>query len=150
MIENLFLILTLCLIFGMAKWCDEGETDVGAVYLKQSSRAAGLYLGLYLDTSEPGETATLASITEISGNGYARIQLLDADWTEQATKGEYKNLEKTFTASGGNWGDVYGYFICDVASGTSGNLLAVENFSDGPYTVNDGWSVKVTATVTAS
>jgi len=134
----------------MAKWCDEGETDVGAVYLKQSSRAAGLYLGLYLDTSEPGETATLASITEISGNGYARIQLLDADWTEQATKGEYKNLEKTFTASGGNWGDVYGYFICDVASGTSGNLLAVENFSDGPYTVNDGWSVKVTATVTAS
>ena len=59
-------------------------------------------------------------------------------------------LQKTFTANGGNWGDVVGYFLTDVASGTAGKLVAVEDFSDGPYTVNDGWSVKVTPTVTIS
>jgi len=144
------LMLTL-FIFGMAKWCDEGETDVGAVYLKGAARGTNLYVGLYTDAAEPAETATLASITELAvANGYARILLGDADWTEQATKGVYENLEKTFTANGGDWGSVYGYFICDVASGTAGNLLAVETFSDGPYTVNDGWSVKVTPKVTVA
>jgi len=133
----------------MAKWCDEGETSVGNVYLKNDTQVSK-YLGLFKDTTEPAEDATLATITEVSGNGYARIQLLEADWTEQATKGEFKNLQKTFTAAGGTWGAVYGYFICTTASGTAGKLLAVELFSDGPYTVNDGWSVKVTPTVTTS
>jgi len=130
----------------MAKWCDEGETSVGNVYLKTGS-AVSKYLGLYLDSSEPAETATLGTISEVTGSGYARIQLLDADWTEQATKGEFKNLQKTFTATG-NWGNVYGYFVGTVATGTAGSLLAVENFSDGPYAVNDGWSVKITPTIT--
>jgi len=29
-------------------------------------------------------------------------------------------------------------------------LIAVEHFSDGPYTMNDGWSTKVTPKVTLS
>lgn len=130
----------------MAKWCDEGETAVGNVFLKA---AAGIdkYLGLYEDAVEPAEDAVLTDLTEQSGDGYARIQLLDADWTE-SPQGVFTNLQKTFTANGGNWGDQYGYFICDVASGTVGDLLAVEDFSDGPYTVNDGWSVKVTPVIT--
>ncbi len=130
----------------MAKWTDEGETAVGNIFLKNQAQVSK-YLGLYMNAAEPGETAVLADLTEPAGNGYARIQLADADWTEQATKGEFKNLEKTFTASGGNWGDVYGYFITDDPTGTTGDLFAVEHFSDGPYTVNDGWSVKVTSTV---
>lgn len=134
----------------MAKWCNEGETAVGNIFLKAQA-GISKYLGLYTDVAEPAEDATLLTITEVPvANGYARIQLLDADWTEQAIKGEFKNLEKTFTANGGNWGDVYGYFICDCASGTAGDLLGVEHFSDGPYTVNDGWSVKVTSTLTVS
>ena len=133
----------------MAKWCDEGETSVGNVYLKATAKPS-YYLGLFKNTTEPAETAVLADITEQSALGYARIQLLDADWTEEATKGVFHNLQKTFTASGGNWGSVYGYFICTVASGTGGLLVAAELFSDGPYTVNDGWSVKVTPKVTIS
>lgn len=93
----------------------------------------------------------MLTITEQAvGLGYGRIQLLDADWTEQATKGVFKNLQKTFTASGGGWGDQYGYFITTAQTGTAGKLLAVEHFSDGPYLVNDGWSVKVTAQITIS
>lgn len=133
----------------MAKWCDEGETSVGNVYLK-AAVGVSKYLGLFKNITEPAETAVLIDITEQSGLGYARIQLLDADWTEQATKGVFKNLQKTFTAAGGSWGSIYGYFICSVATGTAGILQGVELFTDGPYTVNDGWSVKVTAQVTVS
>lgn len=134
----------------MAKWCDEGETSVGNVYLKATAGVAK-WLGLYENATEPGETDTMAAITEQAvGLGYGRIQLLDADWTEQATKGVFLNLQKTFTAAGGAWGDQYGYFITTAQTGTAGKLICVEHFSDGPYTVNDGWSVKVTCTITIS
>lgn len=137
-------------IFGLARWSNEGETQVGDSYLKGTTPPQ-LYLGLYKDATEPAEDATLASITEVTvANGYARIILVKADWTEQAMKGVFQNLQKLFEASGGNWGDIYGYFLCDCLTGTGGKLVAVENFSDGPYTVNDGWIVKVTAKVTIS
>ena len=55
--------------------------------------------------------------------------------------------QKTFTAAGGDWGDVYGYFVAHCASGAAGDLIAVETFTDGPYTVTDGLSIKITATV---
>lgn len=140
----------MLLVFGMAKWCNEGETQVGNVYLRKDA-VIDLWVGLYTDVAEPAEDITLATITEVPvANNYARIALVNTDWTEQATKGEFLQVQKTFTASGGNWGDVYGYFLCDCASGTGGKIVAVEHFSDGPYTVNDGWSVKVTPKVTIS
>lgn len=146
--DILTMFLLTMFIFGMAKWCNEGETQVGNIYLRKEA-VIDLWVGLYLDSTEPAEDATLASITEVPvANGYARIALVNTDWTEQATKGEFLQLQKTFTANGGNWGDVYGYFITDCASGTAGKLEAVEHFTDGPYTVNDGWSVKVTPKVT--
>lgn len=133
----------------MAKLTNEGETNVLEVYLAGDARG-DLYLGLYTDATEPGETATLATISELPEgvDGYDRIALADVDWNvvdDLAT-----NVQKTFTASGGDWGDVYGYFICDVITGTSGNLLFVEHFSDGPYDVLDGLSVLVTPAVLAA
>ena len=131
------------------KLVNEGETNVLEVYLGGDARGP-LYLGLYTNTTEPGETATLASgLTELPvALGYARIALADGDWDiwdDLAT-----NLEKIFTAAGGNWGNVYGYFICDVASGVGGNLLWVEHFSDGPYNVLNGILVKVTPAILAA
>lgn len=143
------LLLTL-FIFGMAKWCDEGETLVGNIFLRKDA-VIDLWVGLYTDDPEPAEDATLATITELAvANGYARIALVNTEWTEQATKGEFLQLQKTFLANGGDWGSVYGYFLANTASGTGGKLVSVEHFSDGPYTVNDGWSVKVTPKVTIS
>lgn len=133
----------------MAKWCNEGETSVGDVYLKNATQVLK-YLGLYLNTTEPAEDATLTGITEPTWTGYVRIQLAEADWAEQATKGEFLHTQKTFSHGGGSGVQVYGYFICTVASGSSGKLLAVEHFSDGPYQVNPNWSVKVTPKVTIS
>jgi hypothetical protein len=132
----------------MGKLCNEGETNILNVYLAGNARGP-LYLGLYTNAAEPGETATLSTITEVPvAFSYARIALTNGDWgiwDDLATQ-----LEKVFTAVGGAWGLVYGYFICDVASGVGGNLLWVEHFSDGPYNVLDTISVKVTPKILAA
>ena len=130
------------------KLVNEGEIDVISWYVKndQSSRGAdSLYLGLYLDSTEPLETDTLSTITELALTGYARIQLNDADWSGAADVAT--NLAKTFTA-GEAWGNVYGYFICNVASGTAGELLFVEHFSTGPFNVANGKTIEVTPKIT--
>ena len=135
----------------MAKWCDEGENWILDVALKKNTaQPTNVYLGLYSDpTTEPGETATLATVTEPSSGGYARIAVAcGGDWTLSGS--EITAAQKTFTASGAAWGNVYGYFLCTVSSGTSGKMLAVEQFSDGPYNVIDGGAIKITAKLTCS
>jgi len=132
----------------MPKWCNDGENEVLNVFFKGTTRPS-FYLGLYTaPTSEPAEDITLSGLTEPSGNNYARIQLQDDDWTVSGDLATH--VQKTFSCSGGAWGNVYGWFICDVASGTSGKVFAVGHFADGPYNVPDGGAVKVTVKVTAS
>jgi hypothetical protein len=133
----------------MAKLCDQGENDLLNIYLKNATQNANLYLGLYTSPNyEPGEAAILSDLVEPSGGNYARIQLTPAGWTLVGAVAE--QAVKTFSATGAAWGNVYGYFITNVASGTSGKLIAVENFSDGPYNVPDGDTVKIAPKLTAS
>lgn len=133
----------------MPKWCDEGENWLlDVAFKKNTSPPTNLYLGLYTNSSEPGENATLSNITEPSGGGYARIAIAcGGDWT--LSNDQITAAQKTFSASGAAWGNVYGYFLATTNDG-SGKLLAVEHFSDGPYNVVDGGSVKVTVKLTCS
>jgi len=131
----------------MAKWCDEGENDILNVYFSTQAKRTSLWLGLYLDDPEPAEAAALADLTEPSGNGYARVELLQENWTVADDLASYPQV--TFTATGA-WGNVYGYFIA-TSQDNSGLLLAVEHFSDGPYNIqNNGDQIKVTPKVRAS
>lgn len=126
------------------KLTNEGANNASTVWIKNGTQrgADSLYIGLYEDSVEPTVTATLGSITEASGSGYARIQLLDADFTVDST-GLATNLQKTFTA-GADWDPIYGYFITD---GTL--LLFVEHLSIGPITVLNGLTFKHTPKITA-
>lgn len=132
------------------KLIDEGSNDLLTWYLKnvQTSRTADeLYVGLYTKTTEPESDATLAAgLTELALSGYLRIQLLDADWTVAAKVAT--NLLKTFTAAE-EWGNIYGYFICNVATGTVGELLFVEHFTTGPFFVADTKTIDITPKITA-
>jgi len=119
------------------KWCDEGENRALNILLGSTSVDATLQLGLYTNTSEPAESDTLSAIVEPSGNGYARKDLTRGSWTIVSDLAEY--AEQTFTASGGAWGNVYGYFIT-----VGGKLIAAEQFTNAPYNVTDGSNVKVT------
>jgi hypothetical protein len=133
----------------MAKLLNEGEHNVLEVYLKGQARG-DLYLGLYTDVAEPPEATALAAIGELPEGveGYDRINLADGDWTVVADLAT--NVQKAFTAAGGDWAPIYGYFICDIITGVVGNLLFAEHFSDGPYTVLNGLSVLITPAIQAA
>jgi hypothetical protein len=135
----------------MAKTCNEGEEFFLLQALKKDTQLDNLYLGLFTaPTSEPAEDATLADLTEPSAGGYARIALAYGDWTVSGTAPtQAVQPQKTFNCSGSAWGNVYGWFICNVASGTAGKLLMVGLVDGGPYNVPDGGAVKVTPKVNA-
>ena len=134
----------------MSKWTDAGENRVADILFDDQAVDDTLYLALYTDpTSEPAETAVDTDLTEPSGGAYARIALSRGTWVVTDSAAAY--AQQTFTATGGAWGNVYGYFISTGSSGTSGGvLMAVENFSDGPYSIGDGDSVAITPTVTVT
>ena len=132
----------------MAKWTNDGENAILDVFLKAAAQPS-FYLGLYTNpTSEPAEDVTLTDLTEPSGGAYARIQLQNSDWSLSGSVATH--TQKTFSASGAAWGNVYGCFICNVSSGTVGKIFSVEQFSDGPYNVPDGGAIKITAKLTCS
>ena len=130
------------------KWTDEGENLVAEIMFKTDNVPPTYYVGLYRDGSEPADDITLEEITEIVDYGYARQELTkDTNWavSDSIATGD----EVTFTSTG-NWGKVYGYFICDVASGTTGKMLAVEHFSNGPFNIVTSGSILVIPRVIVS
>jgi hypothetical protein len=136
------------------KWVDVGENRVAGI-LFVSTAVENYYMGLYNNTVEPGEAATMTALTTTAGisevgtpgsGGYARALLTRGSWTTTGSVAAY--AQQTFTASGASWGGVYGYFITTASAGTACSLMAVESFTDGPYTINDGDSVKVTPSIT--
>jgi len=133
----------------MAKLVNSGENRVANILFGSTAVDATLYLGLYTNSEEPAETAVLADITapDDSGSNYAAIALTRGSWTVTADTASY--AQQTFTATGGDWGNVYGYYIATSADGT-GTLLFVEHFSDGPYNVTDSDSVKISLNITAA
>jgi hypothetical protein len=133
------------------KWVDTGENRVANILFGAQSVDSTLYLGIYTNSTEPAETATGGSLTEAQtpgSNGYARIALTRGTWTVTNSVASY--AQQTFTASGAAWGACYGYFVTTTSSGTSGVLLGVESFTDGPYTINDGDTIKITPSITVS
>lgn len=85
------------------------------------------YLGMDNRTSLT-ETQGLSSITgEPSTNGYSRQPVSSTSgFTINAGAVPVKATSAliSFTATGGNWGPVKNLFLCDVSSGTSGNLIS--------------------------
>lgn len=137
----------------MAKWVDAGEQQTLEVLFRTTAVWATLYIGIYTDSSEPGENAGLPTqgnpLTELAvAFNYARQSLTrGANWTRTGDYVTYTQL--TFTATGGAWANCYGYFIC-TSSDNTGYLLAVEQFPSPPYNVPDGGSIKITPKITCA
>jgi hypothetical protein len=121
---------------------DEAENRVLNILFEATS-VENYYLGIYTaPTIALAEAEVMTDLTEPSGNGYARQVLTRAtDWTVIAD--EAVAAQKTFTASGGAWGNCYGYFITTELTGTAGKLMWSELFSDGPYNIVDSGNIKV-------
>lgn len=142
----------------LAKWIkmyvgfvpDEGEQLMGQVVFQRThaDRDATLELGLFTNVS-PGETITEATLTEPSGGtpAYARITLTDASWS--ITGGVATYAQQTFTGGTGGWtGSIQGYFIASVSSGGTQRIICIEVDGNGPYTLNENDTYKITPSIT--
>ena len=134
-------------------WTNEGNHQLLDVYAKGAT-PPDLYVGLYMTpTTDPGVDGngglalTLADLTEPAEAEYDRIIVDPADWT--LVDNLLTAAEVNFVASGLAWGIVYGWFVCDCASGTAGKLIAIEQFLDAPYNVGAAGEVKVVARLRA-
>ena len=134
-------------------WTNEGNHQLLDVYAKGAT-PPDLYVGLYMTpTTDPGVDGngglalTLADLTEPSEGEYARILVEPGDWT--LVDNLLTAAEVNFVASGLAWGIIYGWFVCDCASGTAGKLIAIEQFLDAPYNVGAAGEVKVVARLRA-
>ena len=129
---------------------NEGETLIAQLIHQRThvDRDATLELGLFTNVGAD-ETLTEATVTQPSGTGYARINLTDASWN--VTNGVASYAQQTFTGGAGGWsGTVKGYFIATKAAGGTKRLLYVEIDGNGPYTINENDTYKITPNITIS
>lgn len=131
----------------MAKWHDDGDNRVLNILLGSTTVDGAYYMGLYKNVTELDDDAELADITEPSGFGYARKALTRGHWTITGNVAVYETMQ-TFMASGGDWGDITGYFLSSTLD-NSGKLIASQHFTVA-LTVLDGKGIKITPQITVN
>jgi hypothetical protein len=133
---------------------DEGEEYlVKVAFSEELSVPATHYIGLDARTTL-AEADTLSSLAgEPSGNGYARqaVNTDNTDYTASQESGDWQAATKivTFAASGGSIGPVDNCFLCDAASGTTGDLYCSLALSQ-ERTLGDGEELDVSMTIKVS
>jgi hypothetical protein len=129
------------------KIVDQGEARFLEILLGSRTPDGALYLGLYkTPLTEPEETVTLPDLVEPSGFGYARRTLTRGQWTLNGSVASY--ALQTFLASGGDWGNVAGYFLA-TSLDNSGKLIAIEHFASALQVI-DGKGIKISPQITCS
>ena len=132
----------------MSRLHDQGEANIGNIYLRNQAHNANLFLGLYTNATQPIQADTMVQVTEVSGGGYARITLPPADWTQvggQTGEGDtrFDQPQRTFTFTAGV-GNVTGCFITTALTGTAGLLVTTEHFPVGVNINQTGFEVRIT------
>lgn len=111
----------------------EGELLILNVLFTGTAAPSYYYLGLDNRTTLDF-TNTLSSLSaEPSGNGYARQQILPAQFNVNLTTGS--NYQVTgpvvnFSATTGSWGPVQNLFLTTASSGTGGILISSAKLSE--------------------
>lgn len=91
-----------------------------------------LVLRLFTNDIVPDDGTLVGALTEATGSGYAAITLTGAKWlvsSRDPTVITYDQQTFSFTGALGN---VVGYYL---TRASSGDLIAAERFSDGPYNI---------------
>lgn len=129
---------------------DEGEKSTIDVYLREQANPTK-FLAL-LNMASPLETTTMATMTETQtpgSNGYARQQVLGADWAAAVlNSGDYQSTAATKTfgpAATVAWTATH-VALVTAATGTAGLMLAINALS-ATTTVNIGQSLAIAFTM---
>jgi len=125
---------------------DQAEAIILKLITNKLTTTEDLVLRLFTNNLTVAETNTESSVTEASGNGYSAITLTGASWTVSGTAPtQIAYAQQTFTFTGA-LGNVYGYYLTQASSG---KMIVVEKFSDGPYNIqNNGDTIKITPQIT--
>lgn len=120
-------------------------------FSEEQSVPANFYIGLATDTSL-AESATLASLTEVSGTGYERqtVASNNTDFTSASTGTNDRKITSktvTFTATG-TWTGAKTVFLATTVDGT-GKLIASAQLSTTRTLVSgDTLTVSIVITIT--
>jgi hypothetical protein len=126
---------------------DQGESMILEMAVGKTA-VQNLILRLYTSNTTPAETDTESTYTETTFTGYSAITLTAGNWSVTGTAPSSAGYaQQTFTSSAGSQNvNVYGYYFTQV---TSGKLIWVERFTDGPYNIaNNGDTIRVTPNFT--
>jgi hypothetical protein len=90
-----------------------------------------------LSTAAFTAAATGASLSEVTGSGYARVQVTNntTNWPNAVNGAKSNNSVFTFPSATANWGTVLSFYIIDAAS--SGNVLYGADLTTS-RTINSG------------
>ena len=111
-------------------------------------------LKLYSNDVDPTASTTITQFQEVSGGGYAEIELSGGNWNVANGVATLKNPQTwEFNTDPGDAGmsiTVYGYYL--VGTGSLQQLvIASEKFDNGPYNVTvDGDKITVNITLSLS
>ena len=132
----------------MSQMSDYLEGQVRAHIFRTASFTKPTVLAVALCTAAPTNASTGATITEVSGGSYARVQRdpLDANWTAaSSTDGLTDNAaDITFPTATANWGTVTHVAVLDSVTLGAGNVL-FWGALDASKVVNNGDTFKFLA-----
>lgn len=116
------------------------------VFHNDSSAIGEMFIGLCNNQSVSREM-TLADIQEVQGDGYSRIEIprTSLGWLsvlDQADCQSIRTSEQVFIPAG-DWTPFTRMFLCDVASGTDGKLLAITTPQPSEVLLTSGISYPV-------
>lgn len=125
---------------------DQGE-NMALEMVVNKTAAQNLILGLYKNDVTPGESDTEATYTEADFTGYSAKTLTGSSWGA-ASSGSIAYAQQTFTSSANQSSQtIYGYRLIQASSG---KLVYAERFATPQAIANNGDTIKITPTITAS
>jgi hypothetical protein len=132
----------------MALTCPNQGEDLALKAILNNTAPQDLDLCLYANNLTLTETVTEASVTAVTDNGGAPIQLTAANWSftpGAPSTADYAKQTFTFSAAPSAGATMYGYYI---KQRTSGKLLWIEAFNGSTgWTVGAGDKIEVTLNV---
>jgi hypothetical protein len=109
--------------------------DAGLIFMLQQIVSSNLHLHLFSNNVSPGDSTTLAALTECAFTGYAKQTLTAASWVSLGVSSHIGALAYptvTFSNTGGGSTVVYGWYITDVADAI---LVSVGLLDGSPVTI---------------
>jgi hypothetical protein len=91
-----------------------------------------IYLGLYtrIKRRPPKTLADIVEVCPVGKNGYTRQRTYPEEWRYRGHGYFVCRARKIFSAEGGDWSDVHGVFLTNVAEGADGDLIMYDEFRE--------------------